>query len=235
MESKAFSSQCRVTMVIIFSPTALAIENRCGSKKSILGILDTSVIAMALSKITASSPLHLRPLADWRTWWTPDIPETIAKAMKYHIKVRKLPGNGCILNTSHFNGDVIKDAHISSVAEALLVSYPKNWQPSGYLLGDVVLKLDDLWNGSLLGGAQESPIMERSRRDNALSEGGRLKKLLSYVRTSALKSENGKTAEVTYLKSLANQRPVRTKRSSSVASTDTSVSTMSNATTLVLG
>ena len=136
-------------MVIIFSPTALAIENRCGSKKSILGILDTSVIAMALSKITASSPLHLRPLADWRTWWTPDIPETIAKAMKYHINVRKLPGNGCILNTSHFNGDVIKDAHISSVAEALLVSYPKNRQPSGYLLGDVVLKLDDLWNGSL--------------------------------------------------------------------------------------
>lgn len=190
---------------------------------------------MSLSKITASSPLHLRPLADWRTWWTPDIPETIAKAMKDHINVQRLPGNGCILNTSHFNGDIIKDPHISSVAEALLVAYPKNRQPSGYLLGDVVLKLDDLWNGSLLGGAKESPITERSRRDNALSEGGRLKKLLSYVRTSALKSENGKSAEVTYLKSLANQRPVRTKRSTSVASTDTSVSSMSNATTLVLG
>lgn len=37
VESKAFSRQCRVTMVIIFSATALAIENRCGSKKNHFG------------------------------------------------------------------------------------------------------------------------------------------------------------------------------------------------------
>lgn len=58
------------------------------------------------------------------------------------------------------------------------------------------------------------------------------------MRTSALKAENGKTPEVTYLKTLANKRDVKMKRSSS-ASTQSSASSSPcsfySGTTLELG
>eukprot|EP00435_Cladocopium_sp_Y103_P076282 s9_g86.t2 len=48
-------------------------------------------------------------------------------------------------------------------------------------------------------------------------EGGKLRKLLSWVRTSGLKSDVGRSAGATYLKQLANQRVVRVKRKSSLS------------------
>ena len=178
---------------------------------------------MALSKSsTVSSLLHGRPLAEWKTWWGGDLAKSIAKALNEHINPIKLPGHGQILETNHFTGDSLKDDHVAAVAEALLTSYPEERQPSAYLMGDAVLALDNLWKGGLLGGPKDSPIQERARRNSALATGGKMKRLLSYVRTSALKSELGKTPAVTYLKTLANRRLVNIRRSSSVSTTASS-------------
>lgn len=180
-----------------------------------------------------------KPLASWKTWWTRDLAISVAKSLRDHIVSQNMLGKGRLLSTQSFTGDTLKDNHVASVAEALLVSYPGDHQPSAYLLGDAVLELDELWNGSLLGGENESPIVEKRRRDAALGEGQKLKKLLSYMRTSALKTENGKTPEVTYLKSLANQRKVQVKRSgssaASTASESSSPGSFWSGTTLELG
>ena len=186
--------------------------------------------------MSKDSPLHSRPLAHWKTWWDKDLAVAIASSLNQHIQPRNLPGYGCLLGAIHFNGDSLKNVHVASITEALLVSYPSDRQPSGYLLGYAVLELDKIWNGSLLGGASDSPIKERARRDSALAQGGRLKALLSYIRTSALKAENGKSEQVTYLKTLANQRQVRFKRSSSVSTAaSTSPCSCCSEPTVVLG
>lgn len=184
-----------------------------------------------------ASPLE-KPLAYWKTWWGTDEVETVAKTLQAHIDPLKLPRGGMLLLSNEFNGETIKNHHVSTVAEALLLSYPFDRQPSAYLLGDAVIQLDRLWNGALMGGPQSSLVKEKLRRDNALAEGNKLKKLISYMRTSALKAENGKTPEVTYLKTLANKRDVKMKRSPS-ASTQSSASSSPcsfySGTTLELG
>ena len=184
---------------------------------------------------TFSAPLNSRPLAAWKTWWGPDLPKAIAESLHSHIDPMQLPGKGCLLTNSHFNGNSLKDSHTANVSEALLLKYPENRQPSGYLLGDSVMHLDVLWNGSLLGGVQDSPLKEMKRRETALGEGGKLKKLLSYVRSLALKSENGKTPEITYLKGLANKR--RREKTTSPGSSSGAASPRSfySGTTMVLG
>lgn len=143
----------------------------------------------------------------------------VAKSLQQHIETTKLPGGGRLLTTTSFSGELMKDPHVGNVAEGLLLSYPKDHQPSAYLLGDSVLYLDLMWKGALLGGQQKSALKEKVRRDTALAEGSKMKKLLSYIRTSALKADQGKTPEITYLKSLANERQVKVRRSSSASST----------------
>ena len=176
-----------------------------------------------------------KPLACWKTWWGNDLAEAVAQKLQEHINPLKLPRGGMLLHTKDFNGEVIKDQHVSTVAEALLLSYPLDRQPSAYLLGDAVIHLDRLWNGALLGGQQASLVKEKERRDNALAEGDKMKKLISYMRTSALKAENGKTPEVTYLKSLANKRDVKMKRTSSASTASSSPCSFYSGTTLELG
>ena len=182
---------------------------------------------------TFSAVGESRPLAAWKTWWGPDLSKAIAESLNSHIDPLQLPGKGSLLANSHFNGNSLKDPHTANVSEALLLKYPENKQPSGYLLGDSVMHLDVLWNGSLLGGVQDSPLKENRRRDLALGEGGKLKKLLSYVRSSALKSETGKTPEITYLKGLANKR--RREKTASSASSAGSPRSFYSGTTMVLG
>ena len=184
--------------------------------------------------LTFSAPCQSRPLAAWKTWWDPELPKAIAESLNSHIDPLQLPGKGCLLANSHFNGNSLKDPHTANVSEAMLLKYPENRQPSGYLLGDSVMHLDVLWNGSLLGGVQNSPLKENKRRENALGEGGKLKKLLSYVRSSALKSENGKTPEITYLKGLANQRR-REKTTSPASPSASSPRSFYSGTTMILG
>ena len=189
------------------------------------GILDLSLcssLCWAMSKVA----LHERRLAEWKVWWGQEVVEKIAKSLHEHIDVQRLPGQGQILETSSFNAGVLeKSTHVQCVAEALLRSYPNDRQPSAYLLGDSVLKLNALWNHSLLGPPhEENPIKEKSRRELALGEGDRLKKLLAYVRASALKTQYGRKAETTFLKSLANERPIRRSPTSSIASSTPSMS-----------
>lgn len=169
--------------------------------------------------------MNARPLASWRTWWDKDLATKIAATLKQHVDPKKLPGRGTLLSGRHLTAEILKETHVASVAEALLIAYPLERQPSGYLLGDSVLQLDKMWNGGLLGGPSDNPMTESVRRENALAEGGKLKKLLSYVRTSGLKNQNGKTEEISYLKSLANKRSAGIRRQSSASTASTASTT----------
>lgn len=173
-----------------------------------------------------------KPLASWKTWWESELPASIGASIHKHLDVRKIPGGGRLLTKDTFRADDFKDPYIASVLEGLLTSYPKDKQPSAYLLGDAVLELDMLMNHSLLGHPETNPCKELSRRDDALAEGGKLRKLLSWARTSALKSNVGRNESSTYLKQLANQRVVRVKKSPasspSTAGSDLEVSSPSS-------
>ena len=114
-----------------------------------------------------ASPLE-KPFACSKTWWGTEEVQTVAKILQAHIDPLKLPRGGMLLLSNEFNGEVIKNHHVSTVAEALLLSYPLDRQPSAYLLGDAVIQLDSLWNGALMGGPQSSLVKEKLRRDNAL-------------------------------------------------------------------
>lgn len=146
------------------------------------------------------------PLANWKTWWGPELAAEIGESLKSNLDLRKLPRGGILLPKSDFKADDLRDPLIGSIVEGLLKSYPTDRQPSGYLLGDSVLELDRLLGYCIFGFPDTNPIKDRRRRDDALTEGAKLKKLLSYVRTSACKSDVGRTHEVTYLKQLANNR-----------------------------
>lgn len=189
-----------------------------------------------MSMAVLACPLHERSLAGWKIWWCKDLVGKVATTIRDHVDVRKLPGGGQLLRFASFNAVSMKDAHTAVVAESLLLTYPSDKQPSAYMLGDAVLELDNLWSGGLLGGVQDNPIKEKTRRDAALGEGQKLKKLLSYVRTSALKTEFGRSPEVTYLKGLANRRLVgrRLSFTSTSSSAPATPSTLA-ATTMILG
>lgn len=152
-----------------------------------------------------------KPLAGWKVWWGYDLVEKVAMCLKEHIK--RLPGQGKLLSQASFAAVDMQDDNVACVAEALLLSYPADKQPSAYMLGDSVLVLDSLWSHALLGKPQENPCREKVRRDDALSQGMQLKKLLSYVRTIARRAELGRTDTVTYLKGLANKREVKARGS----------------------
>ena len=149
------------------------------------------------------------PLATWKTWWTPEQAVLLATSLKNNIDVRRLPRGGCLLDKSDFRSEDLRDPHTATIVEGLLKAYPLDKQPSGYLLGDACLELDRLLNFGIFGDSKGNPIMESKRRDDGLAEGGKLKKLLAFVRTSACKSDVGRTPDVTYLKQLANNRVKR--------------------------
>ena len=152
-----------------------------------------------------------KPLATWKTWWSPSLARAIARTLHETIDPRLLPGGGQLLTKDYFRTQDLNDAHVSLVIEGLLKSYPKDRQPSGYLLGDAFMALDLIMNHSLLGPPQSNPIKEKHRRESGLAEGGKMRKLLSFVRTSSLKHDVGKTAESTFIKKMANNRIVRGK------------------------
>ena len=158
------------------------------------------------------------PLATWKTWWGPELAAKIGADLHSCLDPRRLPGNGVLLKKTDFKTEDLRDPLTGSVAEGLLKAYPPDKQPSGYLLGDAMLELDRLLGHCILGTPDlGNPIKERSRRDDALIEGGKMKKMLSFVRTSACKSDVGRSCDVTYLKQLANNRVKRMNRRSSPA------------------
>ena len=166
-------------------------------------------------------------LASWKVWWNRETVQDIAEGLKYCVDVKKLPGQGLLLPKKDvWSSRSLEDLHVNG--EGLLTSYPKDRQPSGYLLGDALLKLNRLWGDALPGPVDVNPLKERARRELALAQGCQLKKLLSFVRTSALKADRGRRESTTYLKSLANQRlamkACKGKQTSPTASTTASAS-----------
>lgn len=149
-------------------------------------------------------------LASWKVWWDAETATQVALGLKEHVDPRALPGQGVLIpEKTTFNARALEDEHIGRVAEGLLTAYPKHRQPSSYLLGDALLSLNQMWGNSLLGAAESNLLKEKSRRELALAQGCQLKRLLSFIRTSALKASKGRTATTTYLKSLANERLLR--------------------------
>ena len=168
------------------------------------------------------------PLATWKVWWGPELADQIALSLKNHVDPKLLPGGGRLLTKVEFRSEDLRNPFIGSIVEGLCKSYPLDRQPSAYLLGDAILSLDRLLNHGLLRSSNGNPIKEKLRRDDALAEGGRLKKLLSYVRLSGAKSDVGRSSDVTYLKQLANHRIKRShSRHSALSSTTGTVTPVS--------
>ena len=168
------------------------------------------------------------PLATWKVWWGPELADQIALSLKNYVDPKLLPGGGRLLTKMEFRSEDLRNPFIGSIVEGLCKSYPLDRQPSAYLLGDAILSLDRLLNHGLLRSSNGNPITEKLRRDDALAEGGRLKKLLSYVRLSGAKSDVGRSSDVTYLKQLANHRIKRShSRHSALSSTSGTVTPVS--------
>ena len=165
---------------------------------------------------------HDAPLATWKTWWPHDLVDKLAESLREMVDVRQLPGGGLLVSDARPCAATLKDPHTANVVEALLRAYPGHRQPSGYLLGDTIMRLDRLWNHALLGAFDTHPLKEKARRERALMQGAQLKKLLSYTRTSALKTSYGRSAGTTFLKGLANERLKHCKKSTSPTSSPTS-------------
>ena len=173
-----------------------------------------------------------KPLAQWKTWWVnTDVADLIAKSIQSCMNPTKLP-KGKLVELKY--GKVcqadLEDPHTNSVVEGMLAGYPPEKEPSGYLLGDVVMRIDkDV--GHVI--PKVNPLEEKARRDQALSQGAAMKLLLSYVRNATWRTEKGRVPAVTYLKEIARSkgRPTRKKGCSPSPSTCSTLS----AETLVLG
>ena len=186
----------------------------------------------------AAMAASFKSLASWKTWWSGgDVAKEIAISLSKVVDPSGIPKGGMLLRLNSKNkvseGD-LADPHKATIAEALLKSYPETKDGSAYLLGDACLLLNEEWGHTILGKQSENPMVEKDRRTRALGEGTKLKLLLSYIRTSAGKSERGRIPEITYLKELAQRHRQARRDCTSPASTASSHSTLSAA-TLVLG
>ena len=83
----------------------------------------------------------------------------------------------------------LEDPHTNSVVEGMLAGYPPEKEPSGYLLGDVVLRIDKDVGHVILGPRKVNPLEEKARRDQELSQGAAMKLLLSYGRNATGRTE----------------------------------------------
>lgn len=183
--------------------------------------------------------VQIKPLAQWKTWWSPDDVERIAASLVKNIDPVKLPEKK-LVNLAACNKvsiDDVEDAHTAKVVEGLVESYPPEKEPSAYLLGDVVLRVNLKLGGIILGHQKVNPLDERARRNEALKQGSLLKLLLSYIRGSTHRCEKGRTPGVTYLKELTRSkgRPARkSPGSSSPAPSACSTASTCSAVTLLL-
>ena len=162
------------------------------------------------------------------------MPTRIAESIKNSMDPTKLPGGGRLVSLKGGNKvskEDLDDFHTGKIVEGLLNAYPSSKEPSGYLLGDSVMVLNELLGHTILGPHRQNPLDEKARRDIALREGASLKLLLSYVRNSSARTEKGRSPSATYLKelALAKGRPDR-KAKGSFRSASPSPSTSTHST-----
>ena len=125
----------------------------------------------------------------------------------------------------------------SQVAEVLIEHFPPTKDPSGYLLGDAVLRYDSAIGHMICGKPSPNPILEEERRKRALGEGSKMKLLLSYIRARSSRTDKGRFPEMTYLKEMWLAKKPADKRSKTSSPTPSVTSDRSDltSTTLVLG
>ena len=166
--------------------------------------------------MAVATGLPFKSLASWKSWWSgKTIASDIAKSLCHHMDPTNIAGNGRMIHLTTPGKPCAQDALThAKICEALLHAYPAEHDPSGYLLGDAVLHLDEMLGHTILGKPSANPMKESTRRDNALKDGTNLKLLLSYIRNSSGRHDKGRHAEITYLKELASSKHKPKRRSS---------------------
>ena len=166
--------------------------------------------AVAMESQEHHNEPKFKSLASWKTWWSDGhVSLAIAEALVKRVETMNLVG-GSLLQLSNCKKIQEHDLQAkinAQVAEAVLEAYPADKEPSGYLLGDAILRCDSVWGHVMCGKPSANPLEEKDRRSRALKEGSKVRLLLSYMRHRASRSERGRTPEATYLKELcmANQ------------------------------
>lgn len=177
-----------------------------------------------------------KSLASWKCWWHEGSTALhVAEALVKNVDPKELP-RGSLVELKNNKKVSEEDFHKSvncKIMEGLLSAYPSEKDPSAYLLGDAVLRVDQSRGHVILGKPALNPMVEKTRCDSALKEGQKLKLLLSYIRNSSGRHEKGRKPEVTFLKEMVLSRPRPRQKSRSFSPSPTA-STRSDATTLML-
>ena len=184
------------------------------------------------------SLIPFKSLASWKAWWSKgEVAQQIASAICHYVDTTKLPGGGKLmelaLSTKITEAD-FKKPHVSQLPEALIHAYPADKDPSGYLLGDAVLHVDERWGHVVLGAPPGNPMTEKVRRDRALKEGAQLKLLLAYVRSRSARTLEARDPNLKYLKELCADKKDGGSRQGTPSPAPSTHSTAS-ATTLIMG
>lgn len=182
---------------------------------------------------------QIKPLASWKTWWSPDDVEKMAACVIHHIDPTKLPDRKLVSLSvpTKVSVEDLEDSHNSRVLEALVNAYPAQKEPSAYCLGDVVMRVNYKLGGTILGNQKVNPVEEKARRNEALKQGGSLKMLLAYIRGSSGRCQKGRSPTVTFLKELTRTKGRPTRKSpgsNSPAPSVCSTASTSSAVTLLL-
>lgn len=188
-------------------------------------------------KMDGESLVAFKSLALWKAWWSNgEVAQQVASAICHYVDTTKLPGGGKLVDlasSTKVSETDFKNTHVSQLAEALIHAYPSNKDPSGYLLGDAVLHVDQRWGHVILGQPSANPMTEKVRRDRALKEGAKLKLLLSYVRARSARTRAARDPNLKYLKELCSDKKGAGRKGS--PSPAPSTHSTASATTLIMG
>ena len=200
----------RAASILNRSLAALSCSNLLEGKGVRVRASQSAMQVVAMESQEHHNEPKFKSLASWKTWWSDGhVSLAIAEALVKRVETMNLVG-GSLLQLSNCKKIQEHDLQAkinAQVAEAVLEAYPADKEPSGYLLGDAILRCDSVWGHVMCGKPSANPLEEKDRRSRALKEGSKVRLLLSYMRHRASRSERGRTPEVTYLKELcmANQ------------------------------
>ena len=229
-----------MSYVGLFSWKVLSLWNLLTSLRQLLQHFAWNKRSAKLWPIMEGLAKPFKSLATWKTWWSDgSISLELSAALVKHLDTTHMKG-GQLVTLENPRKISEKDLHVkvnTQVAEAMIEVYPPHKDPSGYLLGDSVLRLDEAIGFMICGKPQLNPLLEEERRKKALAEGGKMRLMLSYIRAKAGRTEKGRTPEVSYLKELWLEKLAQSEPKRSRTSSPTTSSTKSDVTgtTLILG